>query len=188
MHAFTGPVAPIHYPTRAPHLRRPPATTHALSMCPAWSPRIAEPLTPLAVQWPQHSVRAPCYQRMRTPPTLRSRDQISAAHTPHQTKTNCGRARAAPSRHATLGHVSGNTARRCPGSRRQTGTAENESARRPPAPRDAASTSGSSPAQAPQARAPNATSQHRWGGSTPKLGPKSPRCSPFGDANGVQTP
>jgi hypothetical protein len=42
------------------------------------------------------------------------------------------------------------------------------SARRPPAPRDAASTSGSSPAQAPQARAPNATSQHRWGGVHPK--------------------
>jgi hypothetical protein len=37
-----------------------------------------------------------------------------------------------------------------------------------PAARDAASTSGSSPAQAPQARAPNATSQHRWGGVYPK--------------------
>ena len=36
------------------------------------------------------------------------------------------------------------------------------------APRDAASTSGSSPTQAPQARAPNATSQHRWGGVYPK--------------------
>jgi hypothetical protein len=42
------------------------------------------------------------------------------------------------------------------------------SPRRPLAPRDVASTSGSSPAQAPQARAPNATSQHRWGGVYPK--------------------
>ncbi len=30
-----------------------------------------------------------------------------------------------------------------------------------------ASTSGSAPSQAPRERAPNATSQHRWGGSTP---------------------
>ena len=42
----------------------------------------------------------------------------STAHAP-QTKTNCGRARAAPSRHATLGHVSGTTARRYLGFRRQ---------------------------------------------------------------------
>ena len=48
-----------------------------------------------------------------------------------------------------------------------------------------ASTSGSSPPQAPQAaRAPNATSQQVGGG----LPHTPPRCSPFGDANGVQLP
>jgi hypothetical protein len=49
----------------------------------------------------------------------------------------------------------------------QTGTTE-DLAGTPPPPRAAASTSGSSPAQAPQARAPNKTSQHRWGGVYPK--------------------
>ena len=165
--AFTGPVAPLHYPPRAPRLRRLLAATHALLTRPAWSPRIAEPLsTPRGAA---ASTRRPgALQPAHTDAShLRSRDQTSAAHTP-QPRANCGRARAAPSRHATSGHVSGKPSQTLPGVQAPTGTTENVSARRPPAPRDAASTSGSSPAQAPQARAPNATSQHRWGGVYPK--------------------
>ncbi len=70
------------------------------------------------MQLPQHSDRAPCYQRMRTPKPCGHVTQ-APRRARLKAKGNCGRARAAPSRHATIGHVSGTTARRSLGFRRQ---------------------------------------------------------------------
>jgi hypothetical protein len=151
----TLPTAPF-LPPRTHSPRVPPGLPASLSHCP-----------PLAVQRPQHSDRAPCNQRTRTPPALRSRDQISAAHTPPTQNPIVD----VPGLHQAAMQPRGTPLAPQPDATRGSGADRNPeivSARRAPAPRDVASTSGSSPAQAPRARAPNATSQHRWGGVYPK--------------------
>ena len=182
-------------PSRLDSSHIPPGHPASLSYCP-----------PLAVQLPHHSDRAPCTQRKRSPESPRHlgrhytsparhipaslsrarRGHVTLGSTAHapQTKTNCGRARAAPSRHATLGHVSGTTARRYPGFRRQ--QEPRSTCRRADHPHHVTRQAPRGLRQPkPLKRGhPTRRASTGGGGSTPN----PPCCSPFGDANGVRNP
>ncbi len=135
--------------------RVPPGLPASLSRCP-----------PLAVQRPQHGDRVPCNQRTRTPPTCGHVTKLL-----RRTRPNPKPIVDVPGLHQAAMQLRGTSMAPRPHATRGSGADRNPefvSPRRPLAPRDVASTSGSAPAQAPQARAPNATSQHRWGGVYPK--------------------
>jgi hypothetical protein len=159
-------------PPRTHSPRVPPGLPASLSHCP-----------PLAVQRPQHSDRVPCYQRMRTPPTLRSRDQITAAHAP-QNQNQLWTCQGCTKPPCNLGARPWHHSQMLPGVQAPTGT--RRSCRRADhlhhvtreAPR------GLRQPKPLERGHPTRRASTGGGGSTPN----PPCCSPFGDANGVRNP
>ena len=142
-------------PPRTHFSRVPPGLPASLSRCP-----------PLAVQRPQHSDRA-SYTSARRPLSLHGH----ATRSPRRTRPNPKPIVDVPGLHQAAMQPQGTSVATQPDATRGSGANRNHGERvgaLSTAPRDAASTSRSSPTQAPQARAPNATSQHRWGGVYPK--------------------
>jgi len=142
-------------PPRTHFSRVPPGLPASLSRCP-----------PLAVQRPQHSDRA-SYTSARRPLSLHGH----ATRSPRRTRPNPKPIVDVPGLHQAAMQPQGTSVATQPDATRGSGANRNHGEHvgaLSTAPRDAASTSRSSPTQAPQARAPNATSQHRWGGVYPK--------------------
>ena len=118
------------------------------------------------MQRPQHSDRA-SYTSARRPLSPHGH----ATRSPRRTRPNPKPIVDVPGLHQAAMQPQGTSVATQPDATRGSGANRNHGERvgaLSTAPRDAASTSRSSPTQAPQARAPNATSQHRWGGVYPK--------------------
>jgi hypothetical protein len=159
-HGSRGP-APLSYHGRLSYGTLLPSCPDS-SHIPPGLPALRSHYPPLAVQLPHHSDRAPCSQRKRMPKP-RGHVTLSTTALAPQTKRQLWTCQSCTKPPATLGARQWHHDQMLPGVLAPTGTTEDLTGTLPP-PYAAASTSGCSPAQAPQARAPNATSQHRWGG------------------------